>query len=457
MRGHFPGVAWMLSAAAACSQGTAELPPEGQVILYVDTDAPLPDAGPGAPPALFDRLRITLLPPGSSAPCDGCTQEFELTTPLLGTRNASVGLTLPPGQSGWLAHLQMFPLAFAATTGDPDPDTTVDLTVALPTLDPTGLVEVTAMLSTATVGQPVGSAASPVQPTPGPPGASLVGSWGPAKRVTCQAMATQGDVCVPGGAFWMGTTRSPNPPLPTLAYLHPRLVTLSPFFLGAAEVTVAEYRSFGRTKAGWTGSVVGINPDDWCTFTSTPGSNDTHPLNCVYWSEARAYCRSTGGDLPTEAQWEYAAGGLAGTMFVWGSDLPGCGDAVWGRAGFEYFASFDHVCTEARPGEAPVPLSAGGRALDKLVLAGGTIYDLAGNLAEWTLDAWDSPDGACWGKGRVYSDPVCGDVANATYRSVRGGAWYQAANSMPATERLEVSTSNFLVANGFRCARPDPP
>ena len=380
------------------------------------------------------------------------------------SEDASVGVELPPGQSGWLAHVQMFPLAFASPAGEPNPATTVDVTVSLPTLAETGIVEVTVALPTANVGQPLGSASSPVDPVYGPPGGTSVGTWAPAQRVGCRNTSRPGEVCIPGGAFWMGTTRVANPPLAQLAYLQPRLVVLSPFFLDAGEVTVAAYRASGGAVAvPWTGSSTGENPDDWCTFTATPGPHDAQPLNCVTSDEARPYCQSKGGDLPTEAQWEYAAGGLVGSMFVWGSDLPQCGNAIYGLAGRGYFGALISVCPPgAFPGEAPVPLDDGGRAidaggLDELRLEGGTVYDLAGNLAELTLDAWDTSDGPCWSAARVYTDPICGDVGRAKYRAVRGGAWYLAGNTLAAVSRVMTSSAGYAVADGFRCARPDSP
>ena len=58
-------------AASGCS---AELPPLGQTLLYIDTDAPLPPApgeslGEDDPPALFDRVRLDVYPPGATEPC----------------------------------------------------------------------------------------------------------------------------------------------------------------------------------------------------------------------------------------------------------------------------------------------------------------------------------------------------------------------------------------------------
>jgi len=290
-----PWIGWLVAAVACSGSVLPTLPATAQIVLHLDTDAPLPDGPAGGPPALFDRVRITFLPPpASSSPCDACTQDFAISTPLATDLQMSVGAVLPPGETGWLVHVQMYPLAFTPATGDPDPDTTVDVTASLPALAPTGVLDQALFLSTDAVGQPQGSISSPVSTTDGIVSSSQVGSWAPAKIVPCTTQPKNDDVCVPGGAYWMGTTRSANPPTANVAYLPPRLVTLSPFYLGAKEVTVAQFRSFGEPDQAdwWTGSDAGTVADDWCTFSPTPGALDDHPMNCVTWQLARGYCRS---------------------------------------------------------------------------------------------------------------------------------------------------------------------
>jgi formylglycine-generating enzyme required for sulfatase activity len=437
---------------AACGDASTP-PPDGQILLYIDTDAPLPDAPSGKPPPLFDRLRVALLPPGQSSPCDGCTQDFELTTPLLASLGASVGMAPPVGQTGWTAHVQMFPIEFATTTGDPDPETTVDVTIALPAVTPTGVHALTVTLGTADVGRPVSAAAASV--TEGEPAGSLVGTWGPARPVGCTNSPHPGEVCVPGGASWVGTTQTANPPLANTARLPPRIVTLSPFFLDAIETTVASFRQGGGQGALPSTERSGTDIYDWCTFSPSPGPGDDAPVNCLTWSEARAYCQARGADLETEAQWEYVAGALRGSRFVWGSDLPDCDAGVWGRSGYGVFTGDLHACPSATPGSAPAALDASPRALDALELEGGTVYDIAGNLIEWTLDTWDLPDGACWGAARVYADPVCGPQDDAGIHAARGGSWLSNGNELLAVNRYQGTVPD--ESKGLRCARPDRP
>jgi sulfatase modifying factor 1 len=455
-------------AGGACAQGPAAVHAP-QVLLYVDTDAPLPGGPAGSPPALFDRVRIDLLPPGQDTPsCSGCTNEFELTTDDLSSLDASVGLAPAVGVSGYRARVRLFVTAFASVAGEPDPDSTIDTTVALPPTAEDDVTSVTVMLATDAVGSPVGTPDTPVAATAGAPTSSAVGTWAGAAAVPCANQGIPGEVCIPGGAFWLGTTVAELPHSVTAQALHPRLVTLSPFWLDDREVTVAAYRKFSTGRPDpWTGSKAGASWQDWCTFTVAPGPMEDHPLNCIRWTDARAYCSSIGADLPTEAQLEYVSGALQDQRFVWGEEDPACGDAVYGGGGGTmYWSFYATVCSPAAPTQAPLPVGASGHGRDRLALSDGSVvYDLAGNVAEWSRDWWNAPDETCWATPGVYTDPWChtDSPSQGTLRTVRGGGWLDSGDLLLATSRYgegglalgSAVAEGEEPALGFRCARAD--
>src|SRR6202044_847618 len=131
-----------------------------------------------------------------------------------------------------------------------------------------------------------------------------------AVRTSCVGTPPDGQVCIPGGAFWMGGGLLQGGGETDAIE---RIVVLSPFFLSAHEVTVSELRAgkLDMTQiASWSGSLSGDESSDWCTITTSPGPHESLPANCITWQGARDYCLAMGGDLPTEAQLEYVMSGL---------------------------------------------------------------------------------------------------------------------------------------------------
>jgi sulfatase modifying factor 1 len=436
-------LAW--GPSLACSAGSTPIagPPPGQVLLFVDTDAPVPDPDPAALPALFDRVRFELREPGQTTACNGCLQDYELQAALVIDGNASVGLAFPPGETGWTVRVRLYWSPFAASDGEPDPRSSIDTIVALPVLETDGIVEQTVLLRTDDVG--AGPPSSPVAALPGSPSTSLEGTWPGAQRAACSGSAHPHEVCIPGGAFWMGTTHSPYAPGTSWTGsrpVPPRLVVSSPFWLGDSEVTVAAYRAFGSAPPQ-------SEQNPYCTFL--PSGNDALPLDCVTWADARAYCESIGADLPTEAQYEYVAGGLGQNAFVWGSDPPSCDGGVWGQPfGFE-----PNACGDIPTGPQALPVA--GRSQDALPLEAGVVYDLAGNLQEWTRDAFENVDGGCWAEAGIVTDPDCPGEPDADTRTARGGGWLWTGLSMFAVFRGSVTANSGYIVTGFRCARAVQP
>ena len=155
---------------------------------------------------------------------------------------------------------------------------------------------------------------------------------------------------------------------------------------------------------------------------------DDHPVNYVDWNQARAYCQARGGDLPTEAQWEYAARGIDVTNhgYPWGNFAPN----------FQLCWRFN---APTRASTCPVQSNSSDRSPFG-------VFHMAGNVTEWTRDFYASytSDAA--------TDPT--GPTSGTYRVVRGGAWIStSATEVRAASRqrgLPTVRTNYI---GFRCAR----
>ncbi len=153
--------------------------------------------------------------------------------------------------------------------------------------------------------------------------------------------------------------------------------TVVPFCMDKLEVTTAAYDACvaeGKCTAGDFGG--------FCNGKSSSRSN--HPINCVNWNQAGAYCKLKGGRLPTEVEWEFAARGTDGRNYPWGNKAPE-----------------DHLCWKRkqseRDGEGTCPVGAHPKGDSPFGLS-----DMSGNVREWTS-----------------SDFKPGDVRKVE----RGGAW----------------------------------
>ncbi|MFW5739471.1 MAG: hypothetical protein ACOC1F_03805 [Myxococcota bacterium] len=107
-----------LIALAGCEQEPA--PPQGQVVLLLDTDAPLPRPVAGTddsltPAPLFDRISVEIFPPDSREPCDECTREFAADRNLMRSGQLSLGIVPIPRTLGIVARLRLFRSAGRAT------------------------------------------------------------------------------------------------------------------------------------------------------------------------------------------------------------------------------------------------------------------------------------------------------------------------------------------------------
>jgi formylglycine-generating enzyme required for sulfatase activity len=234
-----------------------------------------------------------------------------------------------------------------------------------------------------------------------------------------------------------------------------RRVFVSAFYLDRTEVTVDGYAACVASGGCSEDGVRESMGED--TTHNAPGGENTshlkdqaphevcnwghkersrHPMNCVSWHQATAFCAWAEKRLPTEAEWEKAARGDADErIYAWGDRPPACDVAVMSEGG--------HGCgkgTTARVGSRPRGASPYG------------LLDMTGNVWEWTADLYDPayyaqmPD----------ADPR--GPAEGRFRVIRGGGLYNAPHpngmdSLRVTNRYSWVPEARFEYLGFRCAR----
>ena len=244
-----------------------------------------------------------------------------------------------------------------------------------------------------------------------------------------------------GGTFLMG-----SPDGDGLADEHPRhSVDVAAFEMDATEVTVGAYATCVRagacSAAATTVDWPGMTDSDKTTWSKYCNGNrddrKTHPVNCVDFDRATAYCAWAGARLPTEQEWEYAARGKAERTYPWGEEPPdetranACGAECVRMAkdeGFTWRSMYPG--SDGWAGTAPVGTYAAGRTPEGLM-------DMAGNVWEWTSTGYARYDGS-----------------DASERMVlRGGCWDSYMTmSLRAANRMSERKSSRRNVIGFRCA-----
>ncbi|MEE9386759.1 MAG: bifunctional serine/threonine-protein kinase/formylglycine-generating enzyme family protein [Nannocystaceae bacterium] len=257
---------------------------------------------------------------------------------------------------------------------------------------------------------------------------------------------------VTGGKFFMGSDSE----LAVLTAARPaHQVSVDGFCIDLAEVTVAQYKSCsdrGTCKRAFRDSFWprgSQSREDWQAARTAHQDlcnenhpdRDDHPVNCVDWSQADAFCREHGKRLPSEPEWEFAARGSDGRVYPWGDAKPdelhmnGCGAECrdWREAAGLSPTGVLHDKNDGHPGTSPVGTFAAGFTQHGL-------RDMIGNVFEWTADPF-VPYGQ-----KPHQN-------TGTRRVIRGGAFnsFMAAFADPAL-RFGMDADAHTHGIGFRCA-----
>lgn len=442
MRVRWPALV-LLVLATTCG-GTAE--PRPQWTVAVTTDAPVPRFG--------DRLFIEILDEaGNSLPdCSTCQRQLGADDP----ERWPISFGIEASSSKLRVRVRLFRVALLGANGTPSGRAMIDRSVTLP--EASGNLHVAIELAMSCFGIPSDipnkqtcapdtGALAPEREAPrlDPATVRAPGSWPAAGSTPCNGTTRDEMVCIPGGAFLLGDPTASGAGAFDAPTTPEHVVVLSPFRIDKDELTVREYLALRAqhpelsepSKRGTK-----IDQGDMCTYG---GADPALPLSCVTRSLATAICAAQGKRLPTEAEWEYAAGNTTReSTYPWGTDDDVCNHAVLGR-GFTG-PTLCRVATQGTtlpPGPAP-----GGAALDVTMLGA---RNLAGSLSEWVEDTFVPYAGGCWSAAsQPLVDPKC--KAGSSFGTARGGNWYELPLGARVVFRRPVDPELPSATIGVRCA-----
>jgi len=194
-------------------------------------------------------------------------------------------------------------------------------------------------------------------------------------------------------------------------------VAIDAFWMDQNEVTLSQFKEFMDNE----------------NYLSDPcGKGEDHPVSCVNWHGAEAYCEWVGRRLPTEAEWEKASrGGLIGELYPWGNEFPVCD---FSSENGSQSSSCDYSTVTI------MSFSPNGYGL----------YDMSGNVREWVSD-WYSKTYYKISPTENPKGPEGGYL-----RVLRGGSMWYGDLSVRNAAREYAKPDSIWRGQGFRCAESIP-
>ncbi|MEE2754888.1 MAG: SUMF1/EgtB/PvdO family nonheme iron enzyme, partial [Candidatus Latescibacterota bacterium] len=245
-------------------------------------------------------------------------------------------------------------------------------------------------------------------------------------------------IVIPNGQFEMGSSNGQHDERPA------RVVYVDAYQIDRYEVSVAAFSDCvdaGGCEEPYSGGSVFPKQWEWQNCNWGIEERASHPVNCVDWFEASAYCSWAGKRLPTEAEWEKAARGEDGRPYPWGETQPDCDRAVIDSGGDGCGRETTWPVGSKPDGASPYG-----------------VEDMSGNVWEW-VDDWYAYDYYTWAPDRnprnTQEETMARQPGWGGGKILRGGSWADQATSIhSAANRLgypEDTHPDYTI--GFRCAQ----
>jgi formylglycine-generating enzyme required for sulfatase activity len=224
-----------------------------------------------------------------------------------------------------------------------------------------------------------------------------------------------------------------------------------PFAAGKYEVTVGQFAQFvadsgmeAKDCAVYDGQWQPSNEVTW--KNAIEGQTPSYPVSCVSWQDAKRYAAWLSARthhiyrLPSASEWEYAARGGSLAARPWSDPSEAC----------KYANVADQAAAQRYPGWTVTPCNdkfAQSAPVGSFAPNALGLYDMLGNVFEWTEDCWADTYVGAPGDGSARTDADC------SQRELRGGSWFTQPDYVRVSYRDRFAPDYRSTSIGFRLIR----